>query len=567
MNVPVKEVMFRKIQASNANALLGRNRGEYDLRIGKSDEVIRFLVGLPEEEPTALGGWTKRLLIQEFDGPSPVPEAEISISYIGDQSQRKDLRFPRLTTTPYPLWAPARTYPAGASVADLEGDVVLVIKDTRDQFHARWVKKGEISRLPAELAARIANESVGVHTVSTVSTGGPSPRALEVIDALYSHKNVLLYGPPGTGKTHLVTEVRRHFASSSLAVDTAAEHDALAENATLVRTAWTTFHQSYSYEDFIVGLRPRPNSGGLGFELVAQPGILIELAEWARLRPGNQSLLVIDEINRGNVSRIFGEFITLMEPDKRLDARGDITETTLEVRLPFVEQNAAVEVNLGDGVTSLLAVPFTMPQNVYTLATMNSVDKSVAPLDAALRRRFHVIDLSPRLEEFSARQFADDPLGVSTSPTVLASVKDVRWLAVRLVAELNVGVTRFLGPEFQFGEWFLGRLVDVADADEAKGVLSAIWRFSLLPQLEDYFVGRADQLAAVLSVAEVKSSAAALVVDEPTDAEARLGASRSIRANPLADDATVLAYLLELVRLRNSARTGEIADIPRPSEE
>jgi 5-methylcytosine-specific restriction enzyme B len=561
MNVPVKEVMFRKIQTSNANALLGNNRGEYDLRIGRSDEVVDFLRDLPEEAPTDLGGWTKRLAIQPFEGINPVPEEELSVSYIGDQSQRKDLRFPRLTTRPYPLWAPSRTYPHGANVADLEGDVVLVIKDSDDCFHARWVRKSEIARLPTGLAAHIANESVGVYTVPTVTTSGPSPRAREVIDALHSHKNVLLYGPPGTGKTHLVSEVRRHFAGSAVTLDTTVEHDALAENKATVRTAWATFHQSYSYEDFVVGLRPQPNSEGPGFELVAHPGILLELAEWARLDPSNGSLLVVDEINRGNVSRIFGEFITLMEPDKRLGSDGAETATTLGVRLPFIDKNATVTVDLGDDLEPSLSVPFTMPLNVFTLATMNSVDKSVAPLDAALRRRFHVIDLSPRLEEFGAGQFPEDPLALSPAPVTLADVKDVQWLAVRLIMEMNASITRFLGPEFQFGEWYLGPLIGEADADEAKGVLAGIWRSSILPQLEDYFVGRADQLAAVLSVSEVKSSSTAFIIDEPTDAESRLGASRSIRANPRADDATVLTYLLDLVRLRDSARDGAGEDI------
>lgn len=568
MKVPVKEVMFRRIQTSSARAFLGINKGEYHLTIGTSAEVLNFLRDLPEEDPTDLGGWTKRIAIQPFDGRDPVPGAELSIAYVGDRSQRQDLRFPRQTTQPYPLWAPARTYPQGATVADLEGAAVLVIKDAEDRFHARWVRKDEMVRLPAALAARIANESVGVYTVPAVTPGGPSPRASEIIDALHHHKNVLLYGPPGTGKTHLVTEVRRHFAGSGVTLDTGAEHDALTENdPSRVRSEWATFHQSYSYEDFLVGLRPRPTAAGPGFELVAHPGVLLELAEWARVDTANKSLLVIDEINRGNVSRIFGEFITLMEPDKRLGGDGQPTDTTLGVRLPFVDTTTPVKVDLGDGIQRELKVPFTMPQNVYTLATMNSVDKSVAPLDAALRRRFFVVDLNPRLEEFGASELGVDVSTVSRVPAALASVADVRWLAVSLLAELNASITRFLGPEFQFGEWFLGRLVGEGDVDESKRILAEIWRTSVLPQLEDYFVGRADQLAAVLSVAEVRSAAAALVTDKPTDAEARLGASRSMRANPRADDVAVVTFLLDLVRHRVSARSGVAEETSPPSSE
>ena len=79
-----------------------------------------------------------------------------------------------------------------------------------------------------------------------------------------------------------------------------------------------------------------------------RPGILLELAEWARI-PGNESLLIIDEINRGNVSRIFGEFITLIEPDKRLAPDGSATPTTVSVRLPFVDAGTPVDVTLHDG--------------------------------------------------------------------------------------------------------------------------------------------------------------------------------------------------------------------------
>ena len=157
-----------------------------------------------------------------------------------------------------------------------------------------------------------------------------------------------------------------------------------------MKVGWVTFHQSYSYEEFIVGLRPDPASEKL-LSLEPSPGLLLELAEWARV-PGQSSLLVIDEINRGNVSRVFGEFITLIEPDKRLADDGHPTDRTVAINLPYIKPGIPVTVQV-DGADVNVENPFTMPLRLYTLASMNSVDKSIAPLDSALRRRFHVSSL------------------------------------------------------------------------------------------------------------------------------------------------------------------------------
>lgn len=102
------------------------------------------------------------------------------------------------------------------------------------------------------------------------------------------------------------------------------------------RTIWTTIHQSYSYEEFILGVTTASDSHTL-LKITPRPGILLELTEFAR-QPGCRSLLLADEINRGNVSRLFGEFITCMEPDKQLDEDGGETPTTVSVRLPYLQE-------------------------------------------------------------------------------------------------------------------------------------------------------------------------------------------------------------------------------------
>lgn len=548
MKLGVQSILFSKLQNSNARMFLGLNRGQYDLRYGKVTDVGDFVAGLPADAPTALGGWTKHLLLQAFDGTPAAPPQQLRLRFWGPRgtpSRASSYYIAGQTTNPYELWRPGRARPGAAAAADLVGDVPLIVKDVEGGLHGRWIRREDLRRLPTGLRQAINAQDQGVYVVPD-SSAGPSPQVAEIIAALRRHYNVLLYGPPGTGKTHLVSEVRHHFRGGGMLLDTAAETDALSEAAGGgVHDAWATFHQSYSYEDFLIGLRPLPIEGG-GFDLVPHPGILLELAEWAR-QPGRSSLLVIDEINRGNVSRIFGEFITLMEPDKRLGDDGRETDQTVAVRLPFVDEGKPVSMHLPDGTDVPVPLPFTMPRRVYTIATMNSVDKSVAPLDAALRRRFHVINLAPRLDAFRAQLGLEDwAVTRDLVPSAPTTLQDARWLGLGILEVLNQRITFFLGADCQLGEWFLKPLVDADSNDAALAALADVWRTAVMPQLEDYFVGRADQFSKTL--ADPLKSEPALVIDEPDTEFVELGAVRSVRANPAADNDTLLRFMARVVR-------------------
>ena len=138
------------------------------------------------------------------------------------------------------------------------------------------------------------------------------------------------------------------------------------------RVEFVTFHQSYGYEEFVEGLRPK-TEGGVGFELIHEDGVLKRIAKRARKAPPSVPyVLIIDEINRANVSKVLGELVTLLEDDKRQGAANEVAVT-----LPHSRK------------------PFTLPANLHILGTMNTADRSIALLDTALRRRFDFEEMPP----------------------------------------------------------------------------------------------------------------------------------------------------------------------------
>lgn len=188
--------------------------------------------------------------------------------------------------------------------------------------------------------------------------------------------NFILYGAPGTGKTYATAEYAMAIIEKrevSLTQKTPSERAALMtkykEAIKEGRITFTTFHQSYGYEDFIQGLRPDTQNGGLNF--VPVDGVFKKIADEAINHGDKDYVIIIDEVNRANISKVFGELITLIEGDKRW---GEIN--ALSVTLPSGQ-------------------PFAVPNNLFIVGTMNSADKSISLIDAALRRRFDFIEVVP----------------------------------------------------------------------------------------------------------------------------------------------------------------------------
>jgi len=389
--------------------------------------------------------------------------------------------------------------------------------------------------------------------------------ASDIISVLRSRKNVLLYGPPGTGKTHLMNEVARSLvaeaeagaAGTAIVINTSTEAAPLEEKSiSSIAKRWVTFHQGYSYEDFVIGMRPAPDGKSV-LSLKPRAGVLLELA--AEVSNGvDEGLLLIDEINRGNASRIFGEFITLLEDDKRLDSDGSETDTTIPVSLPYLEATETFEIPTSMGAYEQGSV-FRMPSKVYTLASMNSVDKSVAPLDTALRRRFHIINLYPSFDDL--RRAVGLPSGdtvrlVPRSEIVLTR-EAVARLAVHVVEKLNRGIGLYMGPEFCLGQWYLARLASPKlDGEGASAAAADIWNYSILPQLIELFHGRNDQLVALLEIDRL-GGYAGMTVMKPEGEEEDLGGVTYVQTEPAAADA-VLDYLAKFAE----APPEPVVDIP-----
>jgi 5-methylcytosine-specific restriction enzyme B len=212
------------------------------------------------------------------------------------------------------------------------------------------------------------------------------------------------------------------------------------------------FHPAYSYEEFVEGIRVRSVeiNGRQDVTYPVEDGLLSAFAAEASRRPDQAHVLIIDEINRGNLPRIFGELLYLLE------YRGET------VRLLYSKRE------------------FRLPPNLYLIGTMNAADRSVALIDQALRRRFSFLDMPPDAAVLAAWLQEHPPTqGAEFAGQVVA-----------LFDRLNTRLHRELGPQYQIGHSYFM----VPDLDESR--LRVVWDHHVLPLLEEYFHGHPEQAAA-----------------------------------------------------------------------
>ena len=298
----------------------------------------------------------------------------------------------------------------------------LTISNRLDAQGLTWLVTGNYVEVPIEDPPRQVEPDLAKLAEELLIPVG----FLEEWRVLLEEKSqVIFQGPPGTGKTYVAQELAKCLAGSE-------------NRVTLVQ-----FHPSYAYEDFVQGYRPKTMTDGqAGFEL--RDGPLLRAAADARAEPDTDHFLVIDEINRGNIASVFGELYFLLEyRDRRMN-------------LQYSD------------------APFSLPDNLYVIGTMNTSDRSIALVDLALRRRFHFVDFYPDVPpvEGLLRRWLGRHAG------------DMEWVAnaVDRANEILSDRNAAIGPS----HFMKNALTEAA--------IKRIWRHSVLPHVEEQLQGERERL-------------------------------------------------------------------------
>lgn len=299
-------------------------------------------------------------------------------------------------------------------------------------------------------------------------------------------KNMILYGPPGTGKTY-ITATYAVLICGWYTLDTLKNmnHSKIMEIYHELeqegRIGFTTFHQSYGYEDFIEGIRPvldkektdaqnqseeQKSEKSRNLEYTMEAGVFKAFCEKAE-KSKKPYVFIIDEINRGNISRIFGELITLIEESKR---KGEADERS--VILPYS------------------GLPFSVPSNVYIIGTMNTADRSIALLDTALRRRFSFVEMMPDTEVLKDIKIEVPEMPDTVDKKAGKSTIDIQ----KLLEIINQRIEVLYDREHTIGHAYFCGLKKTAILDGLKNV----FKKSVLPLLQEYFFDDYEKIAMVL---------------------------------------------------------------------
>lgn len=262
------------------------------------------------------------------------------------------------------------------------------------------------------------------------------------------------------------------------------------ESATIERFSFVTFHQSYGYEEFVEGLRPVLSDEAEGLSYEIRKGAFLRLCEKARNDPSHRYAMVIDEINRGNISKIFGELITLIELDKRDPLNG--MPPRIEVKLAYSSD-----------------VPFSVPANVDIIGTMNTADRSLALVDTALRRRF---DFVPCLPDTSEEEGA--PLNGLVVTSGDKSI-DIRLMLYRM----NERIEALYDRDHTIGHAYFTSLHLITDAEGRFTALSQIFRNRIIPLLEEYFFEDWQKIRLVLADNQKPDESCFITVQEDQDSK------------------------------------------------
>ncbi len=365
--------------------------------------------------------------------------------------------------------------------------------------YASWDSLPAVVR--SDMSALAANQVMGVSKFTSMGYAVRAQKIVDqVLDAFESTPNVLLVGPPGTGKTVAMEDIRESFVSGEgITFDTTRLHRAFDTSGSLpsvpTQVRSLVFHPSYTYEDFVLGLLPEVAPGGAGVAVAPRVGPLLEMAHFAS-QPGQRALVVCDEFNRGAAASIFGDTLALLDSDKRSDAAAGVAGAVIETPYHHLAPKTHSSGTPLDPQTSL-------PSSLYVLAAMNSADRSVAPLDAALRRRFAIIYVGPDYEllrghlDIPSSFVKDDKTDPGDSAT-WTTVDHVTAVAVAILEALNDRIEAVLGRDFVLGHSVMWK-VGGTDVSAAFKSLATALDNNVLGTLTLSFTDNDADLAAVLN--------------------------------------------------------------------
>ena len=345
-----------------------------------------------------------RLHVGVVDGPAEYEEQD------GDRLRRAVLWQTALATS--------ELTSSVASLLDRQGNIVDITEGLTDlqailENPAAAMESGRLA-LPA-VDSNLADELFM-----------PQAALQEIIDLLDARKQIVLYGPPGTGKTFVAKALARHIIG----------------NDDPSRMQLVQFHPSYAYEDFFEGYRPYETEGGQA-SFTLQPGPLARIAREARADKKHPYVLVIDEMNRANLAKVFGELYFLLEYRNE------------SMQLQYRPTEA-----------------FRLPENLFIIGTMNTADRSIALLDAAMRRRFSFVELHPD----------EDPVKGVLSAWLAQGEHDLE--RAHLLQALNDAIED-QDRDLRIGPSYLMR----DEASTEKG-LRRVWKYDVMPLLEEHYYGR-----------------------------------------------------------------------------
>jgi 5-methylcytosine-specific restriction protein B len=346
------------------------------------------------EDDSQVPGFVVRANFTEFENPIPFKEVETDLRTLVDDKG-----------------------PLAVSGGIKLGYLYPLSKEFGEKFVERFSNTGVVLGGEDKMENAVMDEPLSALARNLLV---PEEWLAEVVGQIIQSKQVIFYGPPGTGKTFIGKAIAQYLAPK--------------KNTEIIQ-----FHPSFSYEDFFEGFRPAEKSNGM-VSLEKVDGPLKRIAEAARANPDEKYVLIIDEINRGNLAKVFGELYFLLEYREE------------EISLMYSKTEK-----------------FSLPTNLIFIGTMNTADRSIALVDSAIRRRFKFIHLDPTSEPCS--QILSKWLQANDLPAVAGAIFE----------NLNNSLAKY---EFSIGPAYF-----MKDRNHSRENLQLTWKYSIEPLLEEYFYG------------------------------------------------------------------------------